>query len=216
MSIASGDGHSWNLVNLSTNQKTNKHDRYVLHKFALKYTSIKLESNLNVSKNCYLIEILFHFRYVYKHCCKMASTHDSFIFTDSQIGQQLNTQCLVDGLLLVDSGYPCKPYLMTPHLNPGTNKQTEFNNAHTRRSVAIEHATAVWKRRFHLLHSQFRMNPEKVCMMIGACAVLHNIAILRKEPLDGRAEVDDQPDPIYYHGPEDGKVIRDLVCNTFF
>ena len=54
------------------------------------------------------------------------STHDSFIFTGSQIGQQLNAQhqCLEDGFLLGDSGYPCKPYLMTPYLNPGTNKQT--------------------------------------------------------------------------------------------
>ena len=60
------------------------------------------------------------------------------------------------------------------------------------------------------------MKPEKVCMMIGACAVLHNVAIFRKEPLDGHAEVDDQPDPIYYHGPEDGKSIRDHISNTFF
>ena len=60
------------------------------------------------------------------------------------------------------------------------------------------------------------MKPEKVCMMIGACAVLHNVAIIRKEPLDGHVEADDQPDPIQYHGPEDGKVIGDHICNTFF
>ena len=146
------------------------------------------------------------------------STHDSFIFSDSQIGQQLNAQqqSLEDGLLLGDSGYPCKPYLMTPYLNPGTNKQTEFNNAHTRTRVPIEQAFGMWKRRFHLLHSEIRMKPEKVCMVIGACAVLHNIAILRKEPLDGDAEADDQPDPICYCGPEDGKAIRDHICNTFF
>ena len=52
--------------------------------------------------------------------------------------------------------------------------------------------------------------------MIEACAVLHNIAILRKEPLDGDAEADDQPDPICYCGPEDGKAIRDHICYTFF
>ena len=85
---------------------------------------------------------------------------------------------------------------MTPYLNPGTNKQTEFNNAHTRTRVAIEQAFGVWKRRFHLLHSETRMKPEKVCMMTGTCAVLHNIAIFRNEPLDGHAEADDQPDPI--------------------
>ena len=148
-------------------------------------------------------KILFYFRYVHKHRSKMARQHArSFIFSDSQIGQQLNAQhqSVEDGLLLGDSGYPCKPYLMTPYLNPGTNKQTDFNNAHTRTRVAIEQAFGVWKRRFHLLHSEIRMRPEKVCMMIRACAVLHNIAILRKEPLYGDAEADDQPDPTCYCG----------------
>ena len=39
------------------------------------------------------------------------STHNSFIFRDSKIGQRLNDQhqSLEDGLLLGDSGYPCKP-----------------------------------------------------------------------------------------------------------
>ena len=70
------------------------------------------------------------------------STHDSFIFRDSRIGQQLNIQhqSLEDGLLLGDSGYPCKPYLMTPYPNPVTDKQQEFNSAHKRTRVAIEQA----------------------------------------------------------------------------
>ena len=52
-------------------------------------------------------------------------------------------------------------------------------------------------------------------MMMGACAVFHNIAIIRKEPLDGHADADDQPDPICYYGPEDVKVIRGHFCDTF-
>jgi hypothetical protein len=31
---------------------------------------------------------------------------------------------------------------------------------------------------------QIRMKPEKVCRIIGAGAILHNIALLRNEPLD--------------------------------
>ena len=146
------------------------------------------------------------------------STHNSFIFRDSRIGQQLNIQhqSLEDGLLLSDSGYPFKPYLMTPYLNPVTDKQQEFNSTHKRTRVAIEQAFGWWKQRFHLLHSEIRVKPEKVSIIIGACAVLHNIAILRKEPLDGHAEADNQPNLICFHGPEDGKVIRDHICNTFF
>ena len=29
-----------------------------------------------------------------------------------------------------------------------------------------------------MLHAEIRMAPEKVCMIVGACAVLHNIALL--------------------------------------
>ena len=50
------------------------------------------------------------------------------------------------------------------------------------------------------------MKPEKVSIIIEACAVLHNIKTLRKEPLDGHAEADDQPNLVCFHGPEDGKV----------
>ena len=110
-----------------------------------------------MSKDYYIIEICFISGIFTNIVARWpGSTHDSFIFSDSQIGQQLNAQhqSLEDGLLLGDSGYPCKPYLMTPYLNPGGNQQTEFNNAHTRTRVAIEQAFGVWKRRFHLLHSE--------------------------------------------------------------
>jgi len=60
------------------------------------------------------------------------------------------------------------------------------------------------------------MKPEKECTMVGACAVLHNIAVLKKEALDGHAGADDQPEPVCCSSPEDGKVIRDHICDTFF
>ena len=60
------------------------------------------------------------------------------------------------------------------------------------------------------------MKPEKVSIIIGACAGLHNIAILRNEPLDGHAEADDQLNLVCFHGPEDGKVMRDHIGGTFF
>ncbi|XP_015778386.1 PREDICTED: putative nuclease HARBI1 [Acropora digitifera] len=98
----------------------------------------------------------------------LGSTHDSFIFTDSVIGQQLQTQpqTLEDGLLLGDSGYPCRPFLMTPYLNPSSAQQEAFNRAHTKTHVAIKQAFGWWKRRFHPLHSEIRMTPEKACLLI--------------------------------------------------
>ncbi|KXJ18022.1 putative nuclease HARBI1 [Exaiptasia diaphana] len=81
-----------------------------------------------------------------------------------------------------DSGYGCSPYLMTPFSNPQTRAQESFNKALTKTRVTIEQTFGRWKRRFHILHSE--MQPEKVCVIIGACAVLHNIAIMRNEPME--------------------------------
>ena len=82
--------------------------------------------------------------------------------------------------------------------------------------VAIKHAFGWWKRRCHLLHSEVRMNPEKTCQLIGARAVLHNIVLLRNEPIGGLLQNEDHPDIAPYHGPENGKPVRDYICNTFF
>ena len=79
--------------------------------------------------------------------------------------------------------------------------------------MAIEQTFGIWKRKFHLLHSEVQINPEKTCQSIGACAVLHNIS---NEPVDGIYYDEDQPDIVPFHGPESGKVVREYICNTFF
>lgn len=62
------------------------------------------------------------------------------------------------------------------------------------------------------------MKPEKVCRIIGACAVLHNIAVLRKEPLV-EENVCNVPQPVpvnNYNGPQDGKTVREYIARSFF
>ncbi len=105
---------------------------------------------------------------------------------------------------------------MTPYHEPATANQRAFNRAHRKTRVMIEQ-TFGWKRRFHLLHSEVRMHPEKVCKLIGACAILHNIAIAFNEPMeDEEGDEDDQPDVQKYQGRETGHLIRDHIANTFF
>ena len=93
------------------------------------------------------------------------STHDSHIFNTSQICQQLedNHNNLEQRLLFGDSGYALKPYLMTSYYEPATANQRAYNRAHRKTRVIIEQTFGRWKRRFHLLHSEVRMHPEKVC-----------------------------------------------------
>ena len=65
--------------------------------------------------------------------------------------------------------------------------------------------------------SEIRMTPEKTCILIGACAIPHNIAILRNEPMDaGFENIEDQPELTEYCGPENGKAVRDNICEMIF
>ena len=90
------------------------------------------------------------------------------------------------------------------------------NTAHTKTRVIVEQSFGRWKRRFHVLHSEIRMTPQRACSVIGACAVLHNIAVLLNEPMDDDP-LDDDPEGIDpYHGPQRGLAMRDHICNTYF
>lgn len=180
--------------------------------------------------NAFIIIKIEHLIYIYCKCTSIlgkftnivarwpGSTHDSHIFHSSQICNHLENSHgdLEDGIILGDSGYACKPYLMTPYNNPTTAKEKAFNRAHRKTRVVIEQTFGRWKRRFHLLHSEVRMHPEKVCQFIGACAVLHNIALAFNEPMEDEDENDDDPDVQGYHGPETGQMIRDHITNSFF
>ena len=102
------------------------------------------------------------------------SAHDSHIFRSSKICSHLERShhSLDDGVLLGDSGYACRSFVMTPYNHPSNPAQQAYNNAHTKTRVIIEQTFGRWKRRFHVLHSEIRMAPERVCNIIGACAVL--------------------------------------------
>lgn len=54
------------------------------------------------------------------------SVHDSRILSNSAVGRKYD-QGELDGLLLGDSGYPQRPWLMTPFMNPTTEAQRSYN-----------------------------------------------------------------------------------------
>ena len=118
---------------------------------------------------------------------------------------------LTDGVLLGDSGYACSPFLMTPYLDPKTHKVTR---------CIIEGAFGVLKRRFHVLHSEVRMAPDRVCTIVVACCILHNIAVILGEPDPEDCDMEDEGCAAdlhsQYHGHETGNAVRQHITNTFF
>lgn len=146
------------------------------------------------------------------------STHDSHVFRSSNICHHIeeNYHSLDDGILLGDSGYACRPFMMTPYSNPSTPAQVAYNEAHCKTRVIIEQTFGCWKRRFHVLHSEIRMAPEKVCIIIGACAVLHNIATILNEPMEDGDAGDEMNVGDVYCGPDQGQAVRNHICQTYF
>eukprot|EP00105_Crassostrea_gigas_P036952 XP_019921100.1 PREDICTED: putative nuclease HARBI1 [Crassostrea gigas] len=147
------------------------------------------------------------------------STHDSHVFRTSEVCTFLeeNHRGVEDGYLIGDSGYACSRFLITPYLHPANLSEEAFNTAHCRTRNAVERVFGWWKRRFHVLHSEIKMKPAKVCKIIGACAILHNIAISLKEEMDDEDEEDvNAAVHLAYRGPEDGRAMRNFITRTYF
>ncbi|XP_071179625.1 putative nuclease HARBI1 [Mytilus edulis] len=124
-----------------------------------------------------------------------------------------------NGVLLGDSGYPCRPFLMTPYQNPVLDHQKKYNKCHCSTRSVIERTFGRLKRRFHILHSEIRMKPGKACKIIIACAILHNICILLNEPDiedDGVIVGNDGDLGEHFNGHQDGRAVRDHISTTFF
>ncbi len=76
-----------------------------------------------------------------------------------------------------------------------------------------------WKRRFHILHSEIRYSPERVCRIIMACAILHNICKRCNIPPppedDDDGEAGDASPPSNIN-PCDGAAFRQHFANLHF
>ncbi|XP_064648763.1 putative nuclease HARBI1 [Lineus longissimus] len=109
------------------------------------------------------------------------STHDSVNLRESGLSEIMSRR---DGeeILLGDSGYPVRPWLMTPFLNPETAAQRRYNKSHKKTRCLVERGIGQWKRWFNCLHGQLRYSPQKSCEIIAVCAALQNIAVNRGLP----------------------------------
>lgn len=145
------------------------------------------------------------------------SIHDSRILRESTIGRQME-RSVHAGILLGDSGYPCRRWLMTPHLQPQNQLQVRYNSSHSTTRAVVERTTGQLKHRFHCLHSELRVKMKHCCPIIVACCVLHNIAKQFSAEVWG-ADRDPDGDPELvpgYAGRQDGFLYREaIVCQHF-
>lgn len=62
-----------------------------------------------------------------------------------------------------------------------------------RTRCVVERGIGQLKRRFHVLHGEVRVSPQKTCKIILACAVLHNICKDRNIQLPEENHVVENP-----------------------
>ncbi|KFM62282.1 putative nuclease HARBI1, partial [Stegodyphus mimosarum] len=109
------------------------------------------------------------------------SAHDAFIWSLCGFEHCLESRILSHhGYLLGNSGYPLKRNLMTPFSNPSLPREYIYNEKHRKARGAVERCFSVIKSRFRALHDTggtLLYSPNKVCKMVVAPAVLHNICL---------------------------------------
>ncbi|KAK2832594.1 hypothetical protein Q7C36_016056 [Tachysurus vachellii] len=134
------------------------------------------------------------------------SVHDSRMYQESTLSNRVE-RGEIDGFLLGDMGYPCRPNLITSYTEPEPGPQQHFNVAHCRTRSRVEMTIGLLKARFQCLH-HLRVTPERACDIILARVVHHNIAIIRGEQQPALQLQDPEEDPINPADFQDGRVVR--------
>lgn len=98
------------------------------------------------------------------------------IFRNSRICQRFEEGEFTDSLLVGDSSYPVKRYLITPLQNVNNEAENLFNKSQIRTRNVVECSYGIWKRRFPGLAFGLRLKLDTTMAVIVATAVLHNIA----------------------------------------
>nr|CAH7737744.1 unnamed protein product [Callosobruchus chinensis] len=160
-------------------------------------------------------------------CRWPGSTHDSHIFANSNVRARFEQGVFNEYVLVGDSGYAIKNYLITPLHNPVTRQEQLFNESQIRTRNCIERKFGQWKRRFPILAFGIRFKVEKVEAVVIATAVLDNIAKLLNEvdpPVTEEEEAvinlvsnvnDDHPDMNVYNMHDVNNIVRHQLINYF-
>ena len=85
-----------------------------------------------------------------------------------------------------DRGYPLKSWLMTPLTNHQTDQERRYNDLHSHTRSVIARTIGLlkgWRRCLDRTGGMLLYSPEKVCRIVIACGVFHNVAHRHTIPL---------------------------------
>lgn len=143
------------------------------------------------------------------------SVHDARILRNSPLFDAFESpNPPLDGVILGDSGYMLRTWLMTPIRNPESPDEERYNYVHSATRCTVERSIGVAKQRWRCLRVGVIFEPQKVCKIIMVCLMLANRARALSlppppppDPDTDSDEEDEQPgDPEVGHEDDDDDV----------
>ncbi|KAJ1088069.1 hypothetical protein NDU88_001228 [Pleurodeles waltl] len=150
------------------------------HRSEQVYRNRKNYHSMNVQMVCLAVQYICHVNAMFP-----GSVHDAYILQNSSIPYVMGQLQRHRVWLIGYSGYPNLSWLLTPVRNPRTRAEARYNEAHGRTRRVIEGTFGLLKARFRCLHmtgGSLFYSPKKVCQIIVACCMLHNLALRRQVP----------------------------------
>ena len=162
-------------------------------------------------KNFYSIVLMAmvdaNYRFIWASCGFPGNSHDSIIFQSTKCWQQLEANnhiheigqsingVHVPLLVLADSAFQMKTWLMKPYTNAVlTARQKYFNYRLSRARMVTEGAYGQLKGRWRILYRKCESSANSVKIMTLACVVLHNICISRQDNIPATLDITVDPE----------------------
>lgn len=113
------------------------------------------------------------------------SVNDARVFRNSSLHDRFEEgwRPFPNAVLLGDSAYPCKDYIIPPLSIANSECERRFNTSHKKTRRLIENSFGILKERFSCLYG-LRVNPRYAGDIIKTCCVLHNICRINGEHCD--------------------------------
>lgn len=150
------------------------------------------------------------------------ATHDARVLRNSPIYEKAeNNLILRNDFIFGDSAYPLRRWLQTPFRDNGclNQHQRRYNRSFSKIRQTVERAKGHLKGRFRRLQCIHCTDAEKVCRLIMAACVLHNLCILTDDDILSFIDMDEAEDcnryPNIYGNAARGEQRRNALVNVF-
>ncbi|XP_044759213.1 putative nuclease HARBI1 [Coccinella septempunctata] len=146
-------------------------------------------------------------------CRWPGSVHDQTIFNNSLLKYNFENNAFGSYILIGDSGYALKKYLMTKLQQPRTPAENLYDESIIRTRNTVERQYGVWKRRFPVLKFGTRLQLDRIRLIIVATAVLQNIAIDMNDifTIENFEEEELEDNPQLFANAVNGEYVRNLL-----